>query len=240
METSSAQNGHDDLSPAASATLIDDPGVVQNLRKIVSTLSYQSSVRQDLMQEALIHLWRLQQERPGQRKSWYLQNCRFRIQHYLATGRSLDSPKRRSAQTALSFMEVEGLERTASLTTPDNELETASANDLVEALEFYLRPIECDVLRCLAEGFSTTEIARQLGLSSPTVVKYRRKIARLASVLESMPAPRRHPAASARPRLQCEVKLGDGRCRITNVKLANWPDGEPKLSNGKIGSNGRG
>ena len=55
-------------------------------------------LRADLLQEAVLHLWKAQTERPGQTRSLYLQSCKFRIQHYLAAGRSVDSTKRRNGR----------------------------------------------------------------------------------------------------------------------------------------------
>ena len=55
----------------------------------------------DLLQESLVHLWKVRCDNPGRTKSWYLQNCRFHVQHWLAAGCSLDSPKRARADIAL-------------------------------------------------------------------------------------------------------------------------------------------
>src|SRR5215831_16288917 len=76
-------------------SLVEDEHVLDSLGKIVNSVPHEASWRDDLMQEALLHLWRSEQERPGQTTSWYLQGCRFRLQHYLGAGRSLDSTKRR-------------------------------------------------------------------------------------------------------------------------------------------------
>jgi len=77
-------------------TLINDGGLESTLKRIVNSLAAEPSLREDLMQEARINLWRLESERTGQTLSWYLQNCRFRLQHYLRCGRSVDSGKRRA------------------------------------------------------------------------------------------------------------------------------------------------
>jgi DNA-binding CsgD family transcriptional regulator len=55
-----------------------------------------------------------------------------------------------------------------------------SAQDLFRTLSASLKPSERAVLECLADGLSTTEIVKRTRLSSPTVAKYRRKIAELA------------------------------------------------------------
>lgn len=78
--------------------LIEDIETLEQLGKIVVRLTSNPALREDLMQEALIHLWQVQEQNPGQTKNWYLQNCRYRLLHYLALGRSVDSPKRRASQ----------------------------------------------------------------------------------------------------------------------------------------------
>jgi DNA-binding CsgD family transcriptional regulator len=58
---------------------------------------------------------------------------------------------------------------------------------MVETLGQSLKPVERAVLTKLADGLSTAEIARLLGLSCPTVTKHRRKIARVAQNLDRLP-----------------------------------------------------
>src|SRR5262245_31658086 len=74
--------------------LMEDTKVCESLKKIVTRLTADQSLQEDLMQECRIRMWRLERERPGRTRSWYLQNCRFHVQHWLAAGRSVDSPKR--------------------------------------------------------------------------------------------------------------------------------------------------
>src|SRR2546427_11487706 len=44
--------------------------------------------------QGMIHPWLAEVRWPGQQRSWYLQSCRFHMQHYLDSGRSIDSLKR--------------------------------------------------------------------------------------------------------------------------------------------------
>src|SRR5438132_14302530 len=64
------------------------------LRQIVFKITSNRSLHDDLAQEALIHLWRREQERPGQTQSWYFQSCRFFLQNHMRNGRSVDSGRR--------------------------------------------------------------------------------------------------------------------------------------------------
>src|SRR5260370_27860063 len=76
----------------------DGPSVKEPLLRIIGRITPNFALRQDLLQEALIHLWLTEARRPGQTKSWYLQSCKYHLLHYLASGRSVDSAKRHAAQ----------------------------------------------------------------------------------------------------------------------------------------------
>src|SRR5437867_4878557 len=58
--------------------------------------------REDLLQEALVCFWSRARQYPGQRRCWYLQSVNFYLHHLRASGRRLDSPKHRGAQSALA------------------------------------------------------------------------------------------------------------------------------------------
>src|SRR5258707_3696878 len=81
----------------SSAPLLDDSFLQESLRRIISRVSANAALQEDLIQESLIHLRSVERYKPGRTKSWYLQSCRFHVQHWLAAGRSLDSPKRAQA-----------------------------------------------------------------------------------------------------------------------------------------------
>src|SRR6267378_1386006 len=73
---------------------LDEPSVKYPLLRMIERITPNFALRQDLLQEALIHLWLTETRRPGQTKSWYLQSSKFHLLHYLASGRSVDSTKR--------------------------------------------------------------------------------------------------------------------------------------------------
>src|SRR5216683_672776 len=82
----------------STSLITDDASLRESLAHIIRGLTPNAALREDLLQEAMIHLWLTETRRPGQTRSWYLQSCRFHLQHYLASGRSIDSAKRRSSQ----------------------------------------------------------------------------------------------------------------------------------------------
>src|SRR5260370_5489422 len=88
-------------SKRLSSASADDEALRAALGSMVRRMTTNAALRQDLLQEALVHLWLTQSRRPGQTRSWYLQSCKFHLQHYLASGRSIDSGKRRAGQLYL-------------------------------------------------------------------------------------------------------------------------------------------
>jgi RNA polymerase sigma factor (sigma-70 family) len=163
--------------------LIEDMDTLEQLGKIVVRLTSNPALREDLMQEALIHLWQVQEQNPGQTKNWYVQNCRFHLLHYLALGRSVDSPKRRASQVQPTEQEQDHEDLLDRFEGPDVVLQNVSARDIVALLSKWLSAREMSILQWLAEGQGTREIAKRLGISHPMVIKHRRKIATLARKL---------------------------------------------------------
>jgi len=170
--------------------LLDEANVHKSLRQIVKGFAKDPHLQEDLMQECLVCLWRAECETPGRTRSWYLQNCRFRIQHFLAAGSSVDSLKRDQAGKRVS---IDATELDAPLDEPhtNGELhDSVSFRDLVSVLACRLDPYERLVLQGLADGLPMRELAARLNLSYPTALKCRRRIADLAAklgVLASFP-----------------------------------------------------
>jgi DNA-directed RNA polymerase specialized sigma24 family protein len=178
--------------------LIDDVRTRELLSRIVYRLSSNPAVRDDLMQEALVHLWLLEERRPGQRQSWYLQSCKFHLQNYLNLGRSVDSPKRNASN--VTYTDHDGDDFFIMKTDGDDAvLGQVSARDIFSLLCGRLTPFEQAILNHLSEGLGAREIAVRLDVTHPTVVKYRRRIAALAMRLGIPPLPRyqRHSALAA-------------------------------------------
>jgi DNA-directed RNA polymerase specialized sigma24 family protein len=163
----------------------------QLLRQIVSKLTPDHWLREDLVQEASIHLWLQEQEHPGQTQSWYFQSCRFFVQNRLRNGRSVDSVKRSPGACSMAEFEerVEsGAERTLSC---EPVLSTVSAREILSSLEKWLTPLERRVFVCLAEGLGIRQVSLRLKVSHTSVIRHRRKIATLALTLGIEPPPER-------------------------------------------------
>ena len=161
--------------------------MVNSLRRLVTRLTWNRSLQQDLLQEALIHLWLIETRRPGQTISWYLQSCRFHLQHYLSSGRSIDSAKRRAGQVDPQ----DPLDTEETETSEDLLFSEVSTRDLIELLSQHLSPQEKAVLDCLAEGLGPREIGRRLQISHTMARKHRFRIAELLTRFDSHRADQR-------------------------------------------------
>jgi DNA-directed RNA polymerase specialized sigma24 family protein len=164
--------------------LIEDANTRSRLSRMVRNLTSNATLHDDLMQEALTHLWLEESRLPGQTQSWYVQSCKFHVQHCLQAGRSIDSGKRREGHVPISYQEENG-ELVALGVTDSVAFSHTSEREAVNWLLARLQPMERIVLHHLAEGWGVREIARQLNVSHPTIVKCRRKIADLLRRFES-------------------------------------------------------
>jgi len=150
------------------------------LQRIVACVTTDLTLREDLMQEALIHLWQREELCPGQSERWYMQSCRFHISNFLRNGRSLDSWKHRKARSF--FSETDEWSETPSAETAGNEspLGLVSVREIIAVLSKWLTVTETRVLHSLADGLSGREIARRLNISHTMANRHRRNIARIA------------------------------------------------------------
>jgi DNA-binding CsgD family transcriptional regulator len=163
--------------------LVEDALMHESLQQIVAVLTRDRVLRPDMMQECLIHLWRLESAKPGQTRSWYLQNCRFHVQHWLASGRSVDSLKRNSTDKRIPIGGNDEEPALEEYHTSGDLFEGVSFHDVVSTVGRQLKPRERRVLDGLADGKVLREIASELRLSYPTALKCRRTIARVITKL---------------------------------------------------------
>jgi DNA-directed RNA polymerase specialized sigma24 family protein len=166
-----------------------DPSMQEALGRVVQSTTSNPTLQDDLLQEALVHVWRIEARRPGQTRSWYLQSCKFHLRHYLNSGRSIDSPKRRAGQLSFSG-DLQGHEELLNqIDSGESILGCVSTHDILSLLSRHLLPPEKAVLACLAEGLGTREIGRKLKVSHTSVIQQRRKIAALLTRLDTTMLP---------------------------------------------------
>ena len=191
--------------------LIEDLETLEQLGKVVVRLTANPALREDLMQEALIHLWQVQEQNPGQTKKWYLQNCRFHLLHYLALGRSVDSPKRRASQVQPSDQTEDSDSWLERFESGESVLQDVSARDILAAMSTLLSDREMSILQWLSDGVGTREIAKRLGISHPMVIKLRRKIATFAKKLSIDPPQNGKEVPDREPLLSGQLTAKAGR-----------------------------
>jgi len=169
------------------------------LVRMTGMLAPNFALREDLLQEALIHLWLTEIRRPGQTKSWYLQSSKFHLQHYLASGCSVDSPKRGHGHSHIDVNSEQAEELPALVDPGDSVSSQVSARDIISLLSPHLSPCELAVLDGLADGLGVREIGRRLEMSHTMVIKPRPKTASLRLPLErpSIPIDQLCPASRA-------------------------------------------
>src|SRR2546426_3857663 len=167
--------------------LTDEPAVLKVLLRMVVTLEENVHAREDLLQEALVHLWSSERQHPGQRRSWYLQGVNFYLHHLKASGRSLDSPKRRGAQAAFSDASEGWDQWRDSLDIDEGIMSAVNADDIFSVLVARLAATDQTILVALAEGLEDRDIAKNLHVSEMFVIRHRRGIAKVAIKLGIKP-----------------------------------------------------
>lgn len=163
--------------------LFENLTIQQGLRRIVAQFTADAGLREDLMQEALIHLWRLEEESPGQARCWYLQGCRFHLQNCVRRGRSVDSQKRAWARQPDPDTPSDGDSQWEWPDSTASFWDEVSARDIIAALVLRLTDTEREALLCLADGLSAREIADRMNRSHTLVNRWRRRIALVATQL---------------------------------------------------------
>src|SRR6266436_1039314 len=158
---------------------VEDLSIREHLYRIVRQLAPDATLHDDLMQEALVHLWLREARFPGQKRSWYLQSCKFHLQHYLELGKSVDSAKRRGGQIPLPEDEEGDTSVHEPRSTDTSFFSQISARELLTLLSKSLTLREKAIQDCLADGLGAREIARKLPTPHPTALRSRRKIAKL-------------------------------------------------------------
>ena len=169
---------------------IDEESIRESLLRMIRKITPNVTLRDDLLQEALIHLWLTEARRPAQTKSWYLQSCKFHLLHYLASGRSIDSAKRRCCQLQMSEEAESREDFLEQVDSGNSVVGWVSARDIIALLSPQLLPQEKAVLDCFADGLGPREIGRRLKMSHTMVIKHRRKIASLFVRLDMSPIAR--------------------------------------------------
>jgi len=163
--------------------LIDESTIRDLLHAVVHNVATEAALHEDLMQEALIHLWQEELQRPGQTQSWYIQSCRFHLLNHLSQGRSIDSVKHRHARCPIQNQFDVHDSSNNNLGCDESPFTSACVRDILRQLSQRIKPVEGAILGFLADGFGAQEIAQKLRISHQAVSKHRQRIAILANQL---------------------------------------------------------
>lgn len=163
--------------------LVQSTDVRSRLRAIVQNLVKVAALQEDFLQEALIHLWCIEEDQPNMTLSWYLNSCSFHVRHLVGRGHSLDAPKRHYLALPL---EPDMADRSGRSEIPDpspGPFEHSTANDLLQETAIRLTPGDKAILILLTENRGPREIGSLLGISHVAVIKARVRIARVLTEL---------------------------------------------------------
>src|SRR6266540_3485431 len=159
---------------------VEQPAIREALHRLVVRMEGNSQAQEDLFQEARVYLWSREQEYPGHPPSWYLQAVKFFLQNLRTCGRSVDSPKRRSAQVVSSPNSDRLDESLDSLQLGEGPMSEINARDIRSLLIDRLEPLDQSILVALEEGWASREVAERLQMSHESVRRHRNKIAAAA------------------------------------------------------------
>ena len=157
------------------------------LHGLVVRMQGNPHTQEDWFQEALLYLWSTEHQHPGQTPSWYLQGVKFFLLNLKTFGRSLDSPKRRSAQAWCADKSYGLNDRLDTFECDEGFLSAVNAHDIFCLLVVRLKPMDQRILRELAQGEGIRDIANQLTISHQSVLRGRKRIAALAIKLGVVP-----------------------------------------------------
>jgi len=157
--------------------------ILKKLHGVAVKLTANEELRKDIVQEMLVHLCHVEIDKPGRTESWYVKSCEYRARNYLKVGRSVDSLKRARdlvplGQTAEDF-DGHVFCLVDAVDPSDGHAELV-AQEIVELVMPQLNAMQQEILYLLMKGLGVREIARELKVTHPAVIKHRRKIARLA------------------------------------------------------------
>src|ERR1051326_1730523 len=162
--------------------------IEKKLREVASRITADIDLQKDLVQEMLVHLLQAQRDRPGQSTSWYFKSCEFHGRNFLRLGRSIDSYKRAKGRVQSSpdpgpakegFFPEQFFPR-MDLVESRNGQDGLLGDDIYQLIAPRLSDRQRSIVTLLMQGHGVREVARQLGITHPAVIKHRKKIARIA------------------------------------------------------------
>jgi DNA-directed RNA polymerase specialized sigma24 family protein len=166
---------------------VDRGEVVGLLQRIAAKIGGGAGIEEDLLQEALVHLWKSELKHPGNTLSWHIQSCFFHLKNLSRCGRSIDSPRRHAKRCgtvrnseALPLDDTHAGAGMDSLECGCDVVGQVAAEDARATLSVHLAPRDQEILNSLLAGEGLRQIAVKLNVSHTDVIKHRRRIAACA------------------------------------------------------------
>src|SRR5205823_3749600 len=79
----------------------EDAKFLKSIQSLVRSLSISQEDYEDLMQEARIYLWQIQEIKPDKTSAWYRKGCLFFLKHHLRRKRASDALEHCARDTPL-------------------------------------------------------------------------------------------------------------------------------------------
>jgi len=160
--------------------LCENKKIQKKLLAIAKNTAGSRGDARDLHQELMIHIWRIEQQKPGNTESWYLKSCSFFARDLMRRGKSIDS-KYRQGTVRCSFDQTN--EEGEILVEPVEPYDFRSElvfKDTLARINQKLTAVQNRILGYMVKGYTVTEIARVFGKSHQYIAKERKKLAKTA------------------------------------------------------------
>ena len=165
-----------------------------DLRRAIGRISCDLETCKDLLQDALARLALVESTRPGQTRSWYLENgVNWALKCY-RHGCSVDSPKRCRGRRGINDASESPQPGSYCIEPDDSIAESLSARDSALMLSQRLQLRGRRILGYLVDGLSAAQVARRMRISHQAVSEHRQMIARAAKTLGIFPSAMRQVA----------------------------------------------
>ena len=192
----SESNGAKDAGRTVSIILIDDPEFRESLRRIIAQLARAGESPEDLMQELLLHICRIQSALPDKTWKWYLRSCWYFLQSYLRRERRrayFEQPLP-PPPSPTDYDSSDEFENEMEMGSDDSFHSIVGADDLIALLSARLKTERgLIVLLDFAEGCRVRDITQDRHFKQQTVTNIRLRLSSMLIQLGFQPPGGKHP-----------------------------------------------
>jgi DNA-directed RNA polymerase specialized sigma24 family protein len=153
------------------------------IHAVVSAMTSEHALCEDLNQEAALHLCIKTEQIPDHTRSWYVQSCGYHLKHWMQKGSSVDSLKRRHLQYQPETGDGPETADGFNPVSASDGIQLICALDALDQLWARIDLLDREILLALLSDFSLREIGARLRLSHTAVRKRQRNIAGVARTI---------------------------------------------------------